>query len=200
MKKMIIVTAPSGAGKTTIVRHLLKEFEELDFSVSATTRPPRKKEVHGKDYYFLSVKKFKKKIKKEKFVEWEEVYPDKFYGTLKKEVKRLWKANKCIVFDVEVKGATNIKKFYGDKALAVFIKAPSIDELMRRLKKRDTENQDTFKQRINRAKLEMTYENSFDTVLMNDDLATALSDAEKLVTDFLQQPAKKKKKKKKKKK
>ena len=193
---MIIVTAPSGAGKTTIVRHLLKQFDKLAFSVSATTRPPRKKEVHGKDYYFLSSKKFKKKIKKDKFVEWEEVYPNKFYGTLKKEIKRLWKEGKVIVFDVEVKGATNIKNFYGDKAMAVFIKPPSIEELMRRLEKRDTESADTLKQRIKRAKLEMKYENSFDKVLVNDDLEIALVEAEQMVADFLQQPSKKKKKKK----
>lgn len=200
MGKMIIITAPSGAGKTTIVRHLLKTFDDLAFSVSATTRPPRKGEVHGKDYYFLSEKKFKKKIKKEKFVEWEEVYPGKFYGTLKKEVKRLWKDDKHIVFDIEVKGATNIKNFYGDKALAVFVSPPSMKELMHRLEKRDTESITTIKVRMARAKLEMTYEKNFDKILVNDDLKVALQEAEQMIKEFVKKPAKKKKKKKKKKK
>ncbi len=199
MGKMIIMTAPSGAGKTTIVRHLLKTFEELVFSVSATTRPPRKGEIDGKDYYFLSEKKFKKKIEKEKFVEWEEVYPGKYYGTLKKEVKRLWKDGKHIVFDIEVKGATNLKNFYGDKALAVFIKPPSMKELMSRLETRATENNTTIKVRMARAKLEMTYENNFDEILVNDDLEITLKEAEQMITAFINQPSKKKKKKKKKK-
>ena len=200
MGKMIIITAPSGAGKTTIVRHLLKTFDELSFSVSATTRPPRKGEVDGKDYYFLSEKKFKKKIEKEKFVEWEEVYPGKYYGTLKKEVKRIWKKGKHIVFDIEVKGATNIKNYFGDKALAVFIKPPSMKELMRRLENRDTENSTTIKVRMARAKLEMTYEHNFDKVLVNDDLEIALKEAEEMIAEFINQPVKKKKKKNKKKK
>ena len=200
MGKMIIITAPSGAGKTTIVRHLLKTFDELSFSVSATTRPPRKGEVDGKDYYFLSEKKFKKKIEKEKFVEWEEVYPGKYYGTLKKEVKRIWKKGKHIVFDIEVKGATNIKNYFGDKALAVFIKPPSMKELMRRLENRDTENSTTIKVRMARAKLEMTYEHNFDKVLVNDDLEIALKEAEERIAEFINQPVKKKKKKNKKKK
>jgi len=199
MGKMIIITAPSGAGKTTIVRHLLKKYENLAFSVSATTRPPRKGEKDGKDYYFLSEKKFKKKIEKEKFAEWEEVYPGKFYGTLKKEIKRIWKEGKHIVFDIEVKGATNIKNFYGDKALAIFVKAPSIEELMRRLENRDTENVASIKERITRAKQEMTYENNFDKVLVNDDLEIALAEAEQMVEDFIKKSKKKRKKKKKKK-
>jgi len=210
MSKMFIVTAPSGAGKTTIVKHLLKEFEDLSFSVSATTRPPREGEVDGKDYYFLSEKKFKKKVAKGAFAEWEEVYPGKFYGTLKKEIKRVWKAKKHIIFDIEVKGATNIKKNYGAKALAIFIKPPSLEVLLDRLRKRDTESKSSIEERIGRAKQEMAYEHSFDTILVNDDLAIALADAETIVRNFIAQPdvidpkkkkkGKRKKKKKKKKK
>jgi len=188
MGKMFIITAPSGAGKTTIVRHLLKKYkEEFAFSVSATTRPPREGEVHGKDYYFLTEKKFRKKINKGAFAEWQEVYPGKFYGTLKKEIKRIWKVGKHIIFDIEVKGATNMKEIYGKKALAVFIKPPSLEELLRRLQKRDTENSNSIKERIGRAKEEMTYENNFDLVLVNDVLAVALTDGEEIVRDFLQQ-------------
>ncbi len=194
------MTAPSGAGKTTIVRHLLKTFDELAFSISATTRPPRKGEVDGKDYYFLSEKKFKKKIEKGKFVEWEEVYPGKYYGTLKKEVKRIWKKGQHIVFDIEVKGATNIKNYFGEKALAVFIKPPSMEELMRRLENRDTESITTIKVRMARAKLEMTYEHNFDKVLVNDELEVALKEAEEMIAEFINQPVQKKKKKNKKKK
>ena len=185
---MLIVTAPSGAGKTTIVRHLLNTFENLSFSVSATTRPPREGEIDGRDYYFFTTRKFKNRIKREEFAEWEEVYPDKYYGTLKSEVEKLWEMGKNIVFDIEVKGATNLKKLYGDRALAVFIKPPSLEELMRRLEKRDTENKKTLTERIERAKEELTYENNFDKVLINDKLATALADAEKIVRDFFDTP------------
>jgi len=185
MGKMIIMTAPSGAGKTTIVRHLLEKIDRLSFSVSATTRAPRKGEVDGKDYYFLSEKKFKKKIKKGAFAEWEEVYPGKYYGTLKKEIKRIWKEGKDVVFDIEVKGATNIKRIYKDKALAIFIKPPSIEELLNRLQKRDTENSNSIKERINRAKEEMTYQNNFDIVLINDVLPIALIEAEEIASNFL---------------
>ena len=185
MKKMLIFTAPSGAGKTTIVRHLLKTFDNLSFSVSATTRPPREGEVDGKDYYFLTLRKFNNRIKKDAFAEWEEVYPGKFYGTLKKEIAKKWRKKKDIVFDIEVKGATNLKKLYGDRALAVFIKPPSLHALISRLEKRDTENKKTLAERIARAKEELTYENNFDKVLINDDLAIALVEAEAVVRDFL---------------
>ena len=187
MGKMIIMTAPSGAGKTTIVRHLLKKIDRLSFSVSATTRAPREGEVDGKDYYFLSEKKFRKKIAKGAFAEWEEVYPGKYYGTLKKEIKRVWKEGKDIVFDIEVKGATNIKRIYENKALAIFIKPPSIEELLNRLQKRDTESTNSIKERISRAKEEMTYQNNFDVVLINDVLSLALIEAEEIVQNFLTQ-------------
>ncbi len=182
---MLIVTAPSGAGKTTIVRHLLKTFDNLSFSVSATTRPPRAGEIDGKDYYFLTIRKFKNRIKKEAFAEWEEVYPDKFYGTLKSEIEKKWRKKKNVVFDIEVKGATNLKKLYGDRALAIFIKPPSLEELIRRLENRDTENKKSLAERIARAKEELTYENNFDKVLINDQLAVALKEAEQMVLDFI---------------
>jgi len=185
MKKMLIVTAPSGAGKTTIVRHLLKTFDNLSFSVSATTRPPREGEVEGKDYYFLTLRKFNNRIKKDAFAEWEEVYPGKFYGTLKKEIAKKWRKKKDIIFDIEVKGATNLKQLYGDRALAVFIKPPSLEALISRLEKRDTESKKTLAERIARAKEELTYENNFDLVLVNDDLAVALKEAEGIVRNFL---------------
>jgi len=182
---MLIFTAPSGAGKTTIVRHLLTIFDNLSFSVSATTRPPREGEIDGKDYYFLTLRKFNNRIKKNAFAEWQEVYPGKFYGTLKKEIEKKWRKKKDIVFDIEVKGATNLKHLYGDRALAVFIRPPSLEVLISRLEKRDTENKKTLGERINRAKEELTYENNFDKILINDDLATALAEAEIIVRDFL---------------
>jgi len=172
-------------GKTTIVRHLLNTFDNLSFSVSATTRPPREGEVEGKDYYFLTLRKFNNRIKKEAFAEWEEVYPGKFYGTLKKEIAKKWRKKKDLVFDIEVKGATNLKKLYGDRALAVFIKPPSLDALISRLEKRDTENKKTLAERIARAKEELTYENNFDKVLVNDKLSVALKEAEEIVREFL---------------
>ncbi len=201
MKKMLIVTAPSGAGKTTIVRHLLKTFENLSFSVSATTRPPRKGEVDKKDYYFLTLRKFNNRIKKDAFAEWEEVYPGKFYGTLKSEIEKKWRKKKNVVFDIEVKGATNLKKLYGDRALAIFIKPPSLEELIRRLENRATENKKTLAERIARAKEELTYENNFDKVLINDQLSVALKEAEQMVIDFmdLEEPKTKKENKKRKK-
>jgi len=185
MKKMLIVTAPSGAGKTTIVRHLIKTFDDLSFSVSATTRPPREGEIDGEDYYFLTVRKFHNRIKKAAFAEWEEVYPGKFYGTLKSEIEKKWRKKKNVVFDIEVKGATNLKNLYGDRALAIFIKPPSLEELIRRLENRDTENKKSLAERIARAEEELTYENNFDKVLINDNLAIALEEAERMVRDFL---------------
>jgi guanylate kinase len=184
-KKMVIFTAPSGAGKTTIVRHLLKEYDFLDFSVSATNRKKRKHETDGKDYYFLTTKKFQSLIDKKAFVEWEEVYEEQYYGTLKKEVNRLWEKNKCIVFDIDVRGATNIKKKYKDKCLAVFVKPPSIEVLVERLKNRKTESEASLKKRIKRIKRELKYEDKFDLVLVNDLLEVALKEAELIVEDFV---------------
>ena len=184
--KVLIFTAPSGSGKTTIVRHLLEKFDFLGFSVSATTRDKRPHEVDGKDYYFISKDDFSKKIKNKDFIEWEEVYQDQYYGTLKSEVNRVWDEGKHIVFDIEVKGATNIKKIYKDQALAVFIRVPTLQELVRRLKSRKTESEASLKKRIKRIKKELTFEKSFDAVLINDDLEKTLHEAEQLVMNFLE--------------
>jgi guanylate kinase len=182
---MLVFTAPSGAGKTTIVRHLLKKFDFLDFSVSATTRNRRPHEEEGKDYYFFSIDEFTILIEEKAFVEWEEVYFDQFYGTLKSEVDRIWNKGKTIVFDIDVKGASNIKEMYGDDCLAVFICPPSIEVLMQRLSVRNTEDEESLRKRITKVKREMVYKNSFDTILVNDDLETALKEAENLVLSFL---------------
>jgi len=184
--RLMVFTAPSGAGKTTIVRHLLGTFDELDFSISATTREKRKKEVHGKDYYFISVDEFQEKIEKEEFVEWEEVYENQFYGTLKSEVKRLRELGKHVIFDIDVQGAISIKKAYGDEVHVVFIKPPSKEILFNRLKNRKTENKKSLDRRINKAIKELEYEDKFDSVLLNDLLEVALKEAELLVMDFCQ--------------
>ena len=184
MRKLIAVTAPSGAGKTTIVRHLLSTYDNLDFSVSATTREKRKKEVSGKDYYFIGLEKFKHKIEEGAFIEWEEVYENQFYGTLKSEVDRLWALDKDIIFDIDVKGAVNIKKMYPE-SLCIFVKPPSFEILAQRLKDRNTETAKSLAKRIARVKKEMTYENKFDVVLVNDVLDVALKEAESIVENFV---------------
>lgn len=184
--KLIIVTAPSGAGKTTIVRHLLKTFDNIGFSVSATNRAPRVHETEGKDYYFLSKETFFTKVEKEEFLEWEEVYPGRYYGTLKSEVDRLLKAGKHIIFDIEVKGAANIKKAYPDNSLAIFVKPPSPEVLFQRLKDRNTETEKSLERRIARAAMELKCENEFDVILLNDKLEESLANARQLVGDFLE--------------
>lgn len=184
--KMVIFTAPSGAGKTTIVRHLLKRYKtQIGFSTSATTRVMRDHEVDGKDYYFLSAEKFRQKISDGAFAEYEEVYQDQFYGTLKSEIERIWSLGKHIIFDMEVKGATNIKNMYGDECLAVFIKPPSFSILVERLKNRKSETQSSLSKRISRMKKELSYESSFDKVLVNDLLAVACKEAEIMIESFL---------------
>lgn len=182
--KIIIFTAPSGSGKTTIVRHLLKKYDFLGFSVSATSRERRPKEVDGKDYYFLKPEKFKSKVDEGAFVEWEEVYEDQYYGTLKSEIQRLWSKGKHVVFDIEVKGATNIKKIYPDNSMAIFVRPPSIAELRRRLTGRKTETDSSICTRLARAEEEMTYENNFDKVIINDLLEVALEEAEQIIESF----------------
>jgi len=184
-EKMLIFTAPSGAGKTTIVRHLLSKYEEAAFSVSATTRAKRDHELDGKDYYFMSPDEFRAKVDEGAFVEWEEVYEDQYYGTLKSEIKRLWDDGKNVVFDIEVKGATNIKKLYGDCCLAIFIKPPSLDTLIQRLTDRKTESDSSLRRRISRVKQEMTYQNSFDRVIVNDLLEVTLKEAEFVYENFV---------------
>ncbi len=183
--KMLIFTAPSGAGKTTLVRHLLSEYDFLDFSVSATTRSKRDHEKDGVHYYFLTLEDFQNKKAKDEFIEWEEVYEDQYYGTLASEVERIWSLGKHVIFDIDVKGATAIKNIYGDKCLAIFVRPPSLDVLINRLTNRATEDQKSLSKRIARVKREMTYENNFDFVLVNDLLDVAKKEAELLTENFL---------------
>lgn len=184
-KKLVIFTAPSGAGKTTIVRHLLKVRQDVSFSISACTRTPRYGEVNGMDYYFLSPEEFKRKEKAGDFIEYEEVYDNQYYGTLKSEIDRLWGLGKHVLFDIDVKGALSIKKRYGDRALTVFVKPPSFEILKQRLTNRKTEDEKSLRKRINRVKEEMTYERHFDVTLVNEDLEKALVEAEQIVEQFL---------------
>lgn len=185
MNKAIIFCAPSGSGKTTIVKHLLSIDQRIMFSVSACTRQRRENEVHGKDYYFLTTDDFKQKIGAGEFLEYEEVYGGKFYGTLKSEVNRIWSLNKAVIFDVDVEGGLNIKKYFGNNALAVFVKPPSIESLEQRLRFRSTETEETLRMRIDKAVHELSFENKFDAVLLNEHLDTALGEAERLINQFL---------------
>ena len=183
--KLIIFTAPSGAGKTTIVRHLLKTRRDVSFSISACTRPPRHQEVNGLDYYFLSIEEFKRKVMQGDFVEYEEVYENQFYGTLRSEIDRLWSEGKHVLFDIDVKGALSIKRAFGSQALSIFVKPPSFETLKQRLINRRTEDEASLRKRIQRVKEEMTYERHFDVTLVNNDLEIALKEAEQVVEDFL---------------
>lgn len=183
---MIIFSAPSGSGKTTIVRYLLEQPElNLAFSVSATSRLRRGKEKHGEHYYFMNVSEFKKHIKNDDFLEWEEVYRDNFYGTLKSEVERLWAEGKNVIFDIDVVGGLRIKKKYPKETLAVFVKPPSVDELKIRLKKRSTESDNKINMRIAKASVELATAPQFDEIINNYDLDTALKEAHQLVADFV---------------
>jgi len=184
--KLIIFSAPSGSGKTTIVKHLLNQPElNLAFSISATSRPRRGKEKHGEHYYFMTLSEFKRHIKDDDFLEWEEVYRDNFYGTLKKEVDRLWAEGKNVIFDIDVVGGLRIKKKFPDQTLAVFVKPPSVDELKIRLKKRSTESDDKINMRIAKASVELATAPQFDAVIKNYDLQTALDEAHKLVAEYI---------------
>lgn len=186
--KLLVFSAPSGSGKTTIVRHLLAQPDlNLEFSVSCTTREPRGEEVHGKDYYFISLKEFKNHIKAEEFVEWEEVYRDNFYGTLKSEVERIWAKGKNVIFDIDVAGGLRIKSKFKTETLAVFVKPPSIDELKIRLKKRSTESEDKINMRIAKASVELATAPQFDKVIKNYDLDVAKAEAYELVRQFINQ-------------
>lgn len=183
--KALIFSAPSGSGKTTIVRHLLQNNPDLGFSISASTRDRRgRTEQHGKDYYFLSPEEFKQKIDANAFIEWEEVYEGNFYGTLKSEIERLWSEGKNVIFDVDVKGGLSLKKYFGDKALAVFVKVPSIEVLKERLKDRGTESEESLSRRLFKAKFEMGFEDKFDVVLVNEDRERSLQEAQKLYNEF----------------
>jgi len=184
--KCIIFSAPSGAGKTTIVRHLLNKPElNLEFSISATTRPPRKVEREGKDYIYMSVDEFQRLIKEGAFVEWEEVYEDQFYGTLQREIDRIWENGNHVIFDVDVQGGVNLKRNFGDRALAIFVEPPSLGVLESRLLDRDTENEESVKRRMSKAASEMQFADRFDYILLNDELTEALQRAEEKVKEFL---------------
>jgi len=186
--KLIVFSAPSGSGKTTIVKYLLQQEElNLEFSISATSRDKRGQEVDAKDYYFLSAKDFKSKIKADEFLEWEEVYRDNFYGTLKTEVERIWALGKHVIFDIDVSGGLRIKRKYPEQTLAVFVKPPSIDELKIRLKKRKTESEDKINMRVAKASAELATAPLFDVVIENDNLERALNEAHSIVGEFIEE-------------
>ena len=183
--KALIFCAPSGSGKTTIVKHLLENNSSLGFSISASTRDKRgRTEAHGKDYYFLTPDEFKKRIDADEFIEWEEVYEGNFYGTLKSEIERIWKEGKDVIFDVDVKGGLALKKYFGDKALAIFVKVPSLEILKARLNDRGTESPESLSRRLFKAQFEMSFQDKFDQVLVNETLDTSLREAQKLYDDF----------------
>lgn len=185
--KLIIFSAPSGAGKTTIVKHLLQQDFGLEFSISATSRAPRHTETDGVDYHFISPEQFKQKVDAGEFLEWEEVYPGTCYGTLKSEVERIRNKGRHVVFDVDVVGGVNIKKFYGDEALAVFVQPPSIEELRNRLVGRSTDSAEVIEKRVAKAEYELTFAPRFDVILVSEELTLTLANADKLVLDFIQE-------------
>lgn len=184
--KLFVFSAPSGSGKTTIVRHLLAQQElKLDFSISATSRAPRGQEVDGQDYYFLSLSDFKNKIESDAFVEWEEVYTNNFYGTLKSELERIWSLGKHVVFDIDVVGGLNIKQQFPEETLAIFVQPPSLEEMERRLRGRQTDAEEKIIERLAKAEEELTYAEKFDVILVNDSLSVAKEEAQQLVTSFI---------------
>ena len=183
--KLIIFSAPSGAGKTTIVKNLLGKIKDLEFSISACSRKKRKNETNGIDYYFLKLDEFKKKIKDNEFIEWQQVYKDHYYGTLKTEIERIWAKGSNVIFDIDVVGGLNIKKIYKDKALAIFIMPPSLKHLEKRLKNRLTETSESIKKRLDKVNEELKYADKFDEIIINDDLKTAVDKAEKIVVEWL---------------
>ena len=187
--KALIFSAPSGSGKTTIVKHLLKNNSDLGFSISASTRDRRgRTEQDGKDYHFLSPADFKSKIDKDEFIEWEEVYAGNFYGTLKSEIERVWSEGKNVIFDVDVKGGINLKKYFGDKALAIFVKVPSLEVLKQRLNERGTETEESLSRRVFKAQFEMSFQDKFDVALVNEDLQKSLNEAQHLYDEFKRKP------------
>ncbi len=183
--KMVIISAPSGAGKSTIVSYLLERGINLTFSVSATTRPPRGSEKNGREYYFLSVRDFRKKVESGDFVEWEEVYEDQLYGTLKSEIERIWESGSNVLFDVDVKGGMNLKKLFGDRAVSIFIKPPSLRELEKRLLVRGTDQDSKIKMRLKKASSEMKLSDNFDHIVTNDNLVQAENEVFGIVSSFL---------------
>jgi len=184
-EKILIITAPSGAGKTSVTTHLLEKFPQLGFSVSAATRPKRENEINGVDYYFMSLEEFQDKIKHNEFIEWEMVYEGKYYGTLKSELQRLWDSKKVPVLDIDVKGAIHVQQQFPEKTLSIFIEPPSIDELKRRLQGRGTETKESLEARINKASYEISFKHSFSHTIVNRDLETARREAVEIVQAFL---------------
>lgn len=185
MKKVIIFSAPSGSGKTTLVKYVLEKFPKLEFSISCTTRQPRGQEENAKDYYFITPDEFRQKIDNDDFVEFEEVYTDKFYGTLKQEIDRIWSSGNVVIFDVDVKGGIVLKKYFKEQALSIFIMPPSVEELEKRLFGRATDDEDTIKIRMEKAEEELAHKHLFDTIVVNDDLEDAKLKISSLVNDFI---------------
>ena len=185
-EKIIIITAPSGAGKTSITRHLLANFPQLSFSISAATRQPRSNETDGKDYYFISLQEFRDKIKNNDFVEWEMVYEGKYYGTLKSEIQRLWNDNLCPLLDIDVKRAIHVEQQHRDSPLSLFIEPPSVDELRRRLLSRGTETEETLNDRVNKSSYELSFKHHFNKIIVNDNLERACAEAEEIIRTFLE--------------
>ena len=185
LNKLIIITAPSGAGKTSITKHLMKTFPQLAFSVSAATRSPRGTEKDGVDYHFISTEDFKHKIQHEEFVEWEMVYEGKYYGTLKSELQRIWQQNTIPVLDIDVKGAIHVQQQYPETSLSLFIQAPSVDELKKRLESRGTETAESLAARVNKAAYELSFKDQFNKLIINDQLERACAEAAGIVSDFI---------------
>ena len=185
MGKLIVISAPSGAGKTSIVHHLLKNMSELSFSVSACSREKREKETHGEDYYFLGVERFKERIKEDAFLEWEQVYENQYYGTLKSEIERIWSTGKTVIFDVDVVGGLNIKKQYPTECLSIFIMPPSVDVLRERLSGRGSESEEKIEIRLDKAEEEITQNQKFDTIILNDDFEIACEETQEVITNFI---------------
>lgn len=183
--KLIIITAPSGAGKTSITKHLMKQFPQLAFSVSAATRQPRGTEKNGVDYYFISMEEFKQKIRQEEFIEWEMVYEGKYYGTLKSEIQRLWQNNKIPILDIDVKGAIHVQQQFPQSCLSLFIQPPSVDELRKRLTARGTETEAAIEARVNKAAYELSFRDQFNKIIINDDLQKACAAAEMITAAFI---------------
>ena len=183
--KIILITAPSGSGKTSIVNHLMKRFPRLEFSVSATTRKPRKNEKEGKDYYFIAEDNFKEKIHNKEFLEWEMVYEGKYYGTLKSDISRIWSEKKVPVLDIDVQGAIHVQQQYPVNTIAIFIQAPSVEELKRRLQKRGSETEESLQARLNKSTYEMTFKNHFENIIINENFETACKEVEKIIGNFL---------------
>lgn len=185
MEKVIIFSAPSGSGKTTLVKYCLEKFPQLEFSITATTRALRGTEIHGKDYFFITEEDFRQRIENQDFVEFEEVYPGKFYGTLKSEIERISSLKKVVIFDVDVKGGISLKKYFGEKALSIFIMPPNIEELEQRLISRGTDDLPTIKLRVEKAAEELTYRNQFDKIIVNDSLENAKNEISEAISEFL---------------